>query len=350
MGESLRGPQVAGNASEREFGIRFDTIDTIDAGTPKFVFDERTIRTVASADFWRLPSLLLLKNQRSWIPMRVRTNDRKPQLMTPPTTHRNDDDSTFSARRAARVGGSFVTFAWLFALPTAALAEPGEPAAAPAVAATETPTPSPPPAAPPQHVPEHRAQTAPRTTAAEAPPSATTDSVDASPLPNRDDAGRDLPARPGVLAPLSWDKESGQGVALGYESGLWGSRWQQGLRVGIPLQRHFALHVRAVYVSDTSVEDDVPYTADLGGRLDFIGRSPALFNVVRLYGGGGVQVFEPVFATEGRSTQIGGGGHFGFEFFCSPHYSFFLEVGGQGGRPSPGATVLAGMAFYPWTE
>jgi hypothetical protein len=153
-----------------------------------------------------------------------------------------------------------------------------------------------------------------------------------------------------LLAPLSWPEQSGQGVSLAYESGLWGSWWQQGLRVGVPFDRHFAVHLRAVYVSDTSVEEDASCTADVGGRLDFIGRSMPFFNVLRLYGGGGIQVFEPVFATEGRNTQIGGGGHFGFEFFCTPHYSFFLEVGGQGGKPSPGATILAGMAFYPWTE
>jgi hypothetical protein len=153
-----------------------------------------------------------------------------------------------------------------------------------------------------------------------------------------------------VLAPLDWPELSGQGVSFGYESGLWGSRWEQGLRVGVPFSRHFGVHLRALYTSETSIDDDVPYTADLGGKIDVIGRSLPLFNVVRLYGGGGIQVFEPVVATEGRNTQIGGGGHFGFEFFCFPQYSFFLEVGGQGGKPSPGATVLAGMAFYPWTE
>lgn len=172
--------------------------------------------------------------------------------------------------------------------------------------------------------------------------------VTTSPLPESSEPGFDTSSD--LLAPLNWREQSGQGVSFAYESGLWGSRWEQGLRFGVPFGRHFAVNLRALYTSDTSIEDDVPYTADLGGRLDFIGRSQPFLNLVRLYGGGGMQVFEPVFATEGRSTQIGGGGHFGFEFFCTPHYSFFLEVGGQGGKPSAGATVLAGMAFYPWTE
>jgi hypothetical protein len=198
----------------------------------------------------------------------------------------------------------------------------------------------PPPAAPPAPTPA----TPPAST-----PPPTPNPAD-SPLPKQDDVARDLPASPELLAPLSWAELSGQNVSLAYESGLWGSWWEQGLRFGVPFGRHFAVNLRALYVSDTSTADDVPYTADVGGRLDFIGRSLPLFNVMRLYGGGGFQVFQPVFATKGRHTQIGGGGHFGFEFFHNPYYSFFLEVGGQGGKPSPGATVLAGMAFYPWTR
>lgn len=46
----------------------------------------------------------------------------------------------------------------------------------------------------------------------------------------------------------------------------------------------------------------------------------------------------------------GAGGHFGFEFFCRPQFAFFLEVGGQGGTVLPGATVQAGLMFYPWTR
>lgn len=150
-----------------------------------------------------------------------------------------------------------------------------------------------------------------------------------------------------ALRPLSWPKAPGRRVAFGIEDGLWGRSWSQGLRVSVPFSQYFGATLRGVYLIDMT---GGPFTADAGGRFEFFGRSDVFFNVLRLYGGGGVQVLAPAANTEGREVMVGGGGQFGFEFFCSPHHSFFLEVGGQGGMPSPGATVLAGMMFYPWTR
>ncbi len=155
------------------------------------------------------------------------------------------------------------------------------------------------------------------------------------------------PDRSRALWPLTWEKSPGQGVAFGLEEGLWGGAWGQGLRVTVPFARNFAATLRGIYLMEMG---DGPVTVDAGGRLDFVGRSDVLFNVMRLYGGGGVQVIAPITDSADEEVRVGGGGHFGFEFFCSPHYSFFLEVGGQGGSVSPGATVMAGMMFYPWTR
>lgn len=131
------------------------------------------------------------------------------------------------------------------------------------------------------------------------------------------------------------------------EEGLWGNTWSQGLRVTIPFTRYLGTTLRGVYLIEMGAEE---FTSDAGGRVDFFGRSPALFNVVRLYGGGGVQVLAPATNTNGRQAKVGVGGHFGFEFFHNPYFSYFLEVGGQGGEPYPGATVVAGMMIYPWTR
>lgn len=156
------------------------------------------------------------------------------------------------------------------------------------------------------------------------------------------------PQQSRALWPLTWKKSPGKKVAFGLEEGVWGTSWSQGLRITVPFASNFATHLRGIYLIDMIEEG--PLTVDAGGRIDFIGRSEVLFNVMRLYGGGGVQVIAPVSNTDGKEVRVGGGGHFGFEFFCSPHYSFFLEVGGQGGTASPGATVQAGMMVYPWTR
>jgi hypothetical protein len=141
---------------------------------------------------------------------------------------------------------------------------------------------------------------------------------------------------------LPWTQPSGQGLALGLDNGLWGGDWCNGIRAKIPLGRHFAVHARglAIFAFDDTNR------VDLGGRLEFIGQSPVMLNVMRLYGGGGLQVFYPVSGDVTRKASFGGGGHFGFEFFMSPRYSWFIEVGGQGGSPAPGATVMAGMNFF----
>jgi hypothetical protein len=62
-----------------------------------------------------------------------------------------------------------------------------------------------------------------------------------------------------------------------------------------------------------------------------IGHGPVLLNVLRLYGGGGPQVFFPTGGANKKRANWGGGGHFGFEFFMLESTSFYLEVGGQGG-------------------
>lgn len=155
------------------------------------------------------------------------------------------------------------------------------------------------------------------------------------------------PEQSRALWPLTWKKSSGQGLSFGMEEGLWGNSWSQGLRATIPFTRNLGATLRGVYLIDMA---SGPFTADAGGRIDFFGRSPVLLNVLRLYGGGGVQVLAPAANTEGRSALVGVGGHFGFEFFHNPTFSYFLEVGGQGGEPSPGATVVAGLMFYPWTR
>ena len=153
-----------------------------------------------------------------------------------------------------------------------------------------------------------------------------------------------------ALSPLNWELEPGQGFGIGAEAGMWGHWLNQGLRVIVPFGRHCALNLRGLFAMDIDPEDGTPFTGDFGGRLELIGRSAVLLNVVRVYGGGGVQIFHPTYYKADRDFSVGVGGQFGFEFFPSPHQAMFLEVGGQGPSPSPGVTVMAGLNFYPWSE
>ncbi len=153
------------------------------------------------------------------------------------------------------------------------------------------------------------------------------------------DAPRVLASTPGPMA-----------VSFGYENGIWGGAFVQGLRVKIPVHPNWGLAARPLMMHSLSGAE---YRADLGGRLELYGASPVFLNFARIYGGGGAQVFQAVSGLPGSKPTTGGGGHFGFEFFFTPKSSFFLEVGGTSGAAGgvgTGGTALAGVTWYPFAE
>jgi hypothetical protein len=151
---------------------------------------------------------------------------------------------------------------------------------------------------------------------------------------------------PTVVRPF--EGRGGTGVSLAYDNGGWGGEFAQGLRLRMPLLSHWAVNLRAIALHGLERE---PYRFDLGGRLELIGHTPVYLNLVRLYGGGGVQVFRPLSGVDQAETAVGGGGQFGFEFFLSRRAAFFLEVGGSSGSQgefAAGATLAAGVQVYPF--
>lgn len=142
-------------------------------------------------------------------------------------------------------------------------------------------------------------------------------------------------------------QRTGQGVAIGYENGAFGRGFGQGLRLKIPFNQHWGTRIRVLSVVGTDSAAD-EFQFDMGGRLELYGESRVLMNLVRLYGGGGVQLFDQVSGPQRGEVSWGGGGQFGFEFFLSPKTAFFIEVGGNdGGARLTGATVMAGVGWYP---
>jgi hypothetical protein len=120
---------------------------------------------------------------------------------------------------------------------------------------------------------------------------------------------------------IPWRAPSGRAVSFAYENGLWGGTFEQGLRVKIPVHPNWGLVLRPIYLHDM---EGTSYRGDLGGRLELYGASPVFLNFARIYGGGGVQVFDAVAGVPNAHVVTGGGGHFGFEFFYTPVSSFFI--------------------------
>ena len=147
-----------------------------------------------------------------------------------------------------------------------------------------------------------------------------------------------------------WREPSGQGVALAIEHGAFGAAWVQGLRVKVPLTGHWGLTLRGLMLHGPGTD---PYRTDTGGRLGFYGGTLPVLNIMRLYGGGGVQLLAPASGSDDDAVRFGMGGHFGLEAFMSAGLSLYFEVGGAGsftgaGSFGNGGTVIAGMSFYPF--
>ena len=239
------------------------------------------------------------------------------------------------------------------ALEGSAHAQPPPPPTPPAVAPpAPAVTPSTPPAAPPP--------VAAPPPAAPPPPAAIAVVVPEPPPPPP------LPPlliTPAVQLSVPWSGPTGKGVSIGLEEGGWSGSFGTGLRVHIPFVSFFGATIRGLFLAAPSTSNVVnPADRNMtqlstvlnehaGGRIDLIGRSPVFLNLVRLYGGGGVEVFSALGAGVDHTAVVSGGGEFGFEFFLQRRFSFYLEVGGHGGVDNGlpgGETVVAGMNLYPF--
>jgi hypothetical protein len=178
-------------------------------------------------------------------------------------------------------------------------------------------------------------------------------------------ASADPPPPSAVIAPspgvdatpiqltVPWSGPTGEGVSFGVEEGGWTGLFGSGLRIHVPIIRYFGFTLRGAWISNGSNPVGTP-TGYVGGRLDLVGRSPVFLNLLRLYGGGGVDLFSAAGPGIDHTARWGGGGHFGFEFFLNKYSSFYLEVGGRGafsdGSMPGGQTIVAGMNLYPFSS
>jgi hypothetical protein len=193
-----------------------------------------------------------------------------------------------------------------------------------------------------------------------------------------------------VQLSVPWSGPTGKGVSIGLEEGGWSGIFGPGLRVHVPFITtiggvnggSFGATLRGVFLSGADSAPEAVPSNHVGGRLELVGRSPVFMNLVRLYGGGGLDLFSGIGTTYGFNSDtplcpgpvpknvsgptfstscpgashkavLSGGGEFGFEFFLHRRFSFFLEVGGWAGVDNGlpgGETVVTGMNLYPFSK
>lgn len=156
------------------------------------------------------------------------------------------------------------------------------------------------------------------------------------------------PAPPTQLEPMPFGAPIRSGVAIGYESGLWGSFLLQAVRLRIPLGSTWATTVKGLLTHPTDHTGNVhPHFG--GGRVDITGGSPVIMGFARMYGGAGITVTTKVLGTGGnKDVHVGATGYFGFELFVSRGVSFMAEIGGGSNvdGSAAGAMITAGVQVY----
>jgi hypothetical protein len=138
-----------------------------------------------------------------------------------------------------------------------------------------------------------------------------------------------------------------RGLGIGYDNGLWGSGFAQGVKLDVPfgprVGQFLGVRLRGVMVHPHGGPGPVGF-----GGAELFGRGPVLAGVVRVYGGGGAW-YGGVLGGDEEAT-LAGGGHSGVEVLLNPRMSFSFEVGGQSpvdpGARTAGASVMAGSTVY----
>jgi len=154
---------------------------------------------------------------------------------------------------------------------------------------------------------------------------------------------------PPALMRVPWTDPTGRGIAIGYDLGLWGHGSGDSFRLRVPFARqHWVLVGRFLGVIGQKGTDGMDRAVEYGGSLELHGQSDVYLNLMRLYGGGGVEMIHGHRGPDRGRTAWTGRYEFGFEFFLAPRMSFTLEIGGNGMGTAltEGPMIFGGINLY----
>lgn len=125
----------------------------------------------------------------------------------------------------------------------------------------------------------------------------------------------------------------GQKMAFGFQLGQYQEDFGIGLNVTSPyfLQNSVAIRVRGNMMWHQHVlNTESTWSTYSNLSIGVIGVGGNIGNFMRVYGEGGALLLLPSNDFSTQSTEVGGYGLFGFEFFMDPHFNYFIEIGGAG--------------------
>lgn len=149
------------------------------------------------------------------------------------------------------------------------------------------------------------------------------------------------PATPSASA----GSDRGNGVAIGFDTGLWGSEYGSGWKVDLPVHRYAGVRVRTATLFGDS--DPGPgWSPTNTAAAEVFVRSPVVADRFRFSAGGG-----PSVAIDGsHQPAVGGGAWVGSEALLSRRLALTLDLGGQTGKGAAshaaGVRAVGGLVFY----
>ena len=138
----------------------------------------------------------------------------------------------------------------------------------------------------------------------------------------------------GVTAGFAQEKPLNSKMALGFHLNQNQQDFGFGLQATSPYfaNQKVAVRLRGSLMWNQHVNNDnltvwSPYS---NVSLGVVGVGGEIADFIRLYGEGGVVLLFPNSDFSSNSSQLGGYGLFGFEFYMSSNNSYFIEIGGIG--------------------
>lgn len=132
---------------------------------------------------------------------------------------------------------------------------------------------------------------------------------------------------------LAQEETNRNGIGIGFQLNEYQNDFGFGINANSPyfLYDNVTVRIRANYMYNQAViegkADWLPYS---NFSLGIASGGKRITESIRLYGEGGVIVLLPPDEISSGSSEMGGYGLFGFEFFFAENGSYFLEVGGVG--------------------
>lgn len=122
-------------------------------------------------------------------------------------------------------------------------------------------------------------------------------------------------------------------MSIGFNLGQYQRDFGLGVNITSPyfLKDNLAVRFRANFMfNEHEFNNEITWTPYTNFTLGLIGVGGTISDFARLYGEGGIILIIPSSDFSSSSSELGGYGLFGFEFFMNPHVNYYIELGGVG--------------------